>query len=310
MRIFGHIHHLILATAISMSLSSCFTGIESTPKITSSDVKREKITVRAEEEFLKDISREPLGKWEPGKRFYVTDNKINLIFGSDAPNATGLKGEYITFEGVRDIISVAGLPLGEFKFRLPNGSTALFRSNKSIDSWEKQGYVEIPFTIEEKVVGDVAERLNGRDYYILTSQWYDTNDQARKGRKFIKVRIDRVFPGTTEYPVRLAMTDENGEPFHLFLSVGSGLKASRDFSSLFSFSDPRQRYPLITDKVWTNIINGKVAQDMTQDECRLSLGQPDVIDRRPGYGYLYEIWGYENGVYLIFEDGLLKSFRK
>lgn len=293
-----------------MNLSSCFTGIESTPKITSSDVKREKITVKAEEEFLTDISRQPLSKWEVGKRFYVTDNKINLIFGSDAPNATGLKGEYITYEGVRDVISVAGLPLAEFKFRFPNGLTAYFRSSKSIEGWDKQGYVEIPFTVEENIIRDVAERLDGREYYILTSQWYDTNDQARKGRKFIKVKIDSVLPGSTEYPIRLAMIDENREPFHLFLSVGRGLGASRDFSSMFSFSDPRQRYPLITDKVWSNIINGRVSQDMTQAECRLSLGHPDVIDRRPGYGYLYEIWGYENGVYLIFEDGLLRSFRK
>lgn len=310
MRILRHILPNIIAIVVSIGVSSCFTGIESTPKITTTDVKRNKVTVKAEEEFLTDIVREPLESWDIGKRLYVTDNKINLIFGSEAPNATGLGGKYITYDGVRDIISVTGLPVAEFKFTFPEGRSAVFRSNKSIAEWGKQGYVEIPFTIEEKIIREVAERIEGREYYILTSQWYDQRDQARKGRKFIKVKIDSVLPGTTEYPVRLAMLDENGSPFHLFMSVGRGLKASRDFSSLMSFKDPRLKYPLITDKVWANIINGEVIQDMTQDECRLSLGQPDMIDRRPGYGYLYEIWSYENGVYLIFEDGLLRSFRR
>ncbi len=33
----------IAASVIMLSMSGCFTGIESTPKITASDVKREKL---------------------------------------------------------------------------------------------------------------------------------------------------------------------------------------------------------------------------------------------------------------------------
>lgn len=56
--------------------------------------------------------------------------------------------------------------------------------------------------------------------------------------------------------------------------------------------------------------NGTVTEDMTRDECRLSLGAPDNIDRRAGYSVLREVWSYENGRYLIFEDGLLRSYRQ
>lgn len=49
---------------------------------------------------------------------------------------------------------------------------------------------------------------------------------------------------------------------------------------------------------------------MTRDEARLALGAPANIDRRPGYSFMREIWTYENGIFLIFEDGLLKSFRQ
>lgn len=310
MSILKRITIYLTIVTLASGATSCFTGIESTPKITAADVKREKVTVSEEDEFLTDISRQPLNEWTQGKMFYVTDPRISLIFGGDSPDTSDLAGKYITYEGVRDIISVTGEPVAEFSFRFPDGAKATYRSNKSIDDWNKLGNVEVPFTIEEQLVTEVARRIEGNDYYIVTSQWYDTQNRARRGRKFVKVKVDKVLPGTTEYPVRLLMEDEDGKPFRLFMSVGRGLKAPRNFSSLLAFKDPHLKYPLITEETWKNIINGRVVRDMTQDECRLALGNPDAIDRRPGYGYLYEIWSYENGIYLIFEDGFLKSFRR
>ena len=49
---------------------------------------------------------------------------------------------------------------------------------------------------------------------------------------------------------------------------------------------------------------------MTRDECRLALGTPDSIDRATTVGNThFERWSYENGVYLLFEDGYLSKFR-
>ncbi len=86
-------------------------------------------------------------------------------------------------------------------------------------------------------------------------------------------------------------------------------KGSRDFASLFYFENPRNRYPNITDETWANIIRGKVALYMTREECRLALGSPATVDRRPGISTMRELWTYENGIYLIFDDGILQSFR-
>ncbi len=61
-----------------LSMSGCFTGIESTPKITASDVKREKVAVTEEDRYLDNVRHAPLDKWHEGKLFYVTDDKINL----------------------------------------------------------------------------------------------------------------------------------------------------------------------------------------------------------------------------------------
>ena len=60
-------------------MTSCFTGIESTPKITASDVKKQNIPVKEEDSFLSEIKPQPFSEWEKGKRFYVSDDKFSLL---------------------------------------------------------------------------------------------------------------------------------------------------------------------------------------------------------------------------------------
>jgi hypothetical protein len=74
--------------------------------------------------------------------------------------------------------------------------------------------------------------------------------------------------------------------------------------------NPRDSYPTITDAVWSNIMSGRVADGMTKDECRLALGSPKNVTEQFGYSAVREIWSYENGIFLIFEDSILRSFRQ
>ena len=115
--------------------------------------------------------------------------------------------------------------------------------------------------------------------------------------------------GNTIYPVRLLIDDGNGYRFQLFMSVGDSRKAPRSFASLLSETDPRLKYPDTPDAVWNNIINGRVAIDMTRDQCRLAIGSPAEVKRRTDNNYLIEIWTYENGHYLMFKDGILSAYR-
>jgi hypothetical protein len=62
--------------------------------------------------------------------------------------------------------------------------------------------------------------------------------------------------------------------------------------------------------VWQNITRSRVAQDMTREECRLALGSPNSVQRRNAITAIQELWLYENGIYLTFEDGILTSFRQ
>lgn len=300
----------IFFISLIASLSTgCFTGIESTPKITANDVKKEKVVVTAEQLYLDSIGNMPFSQWRVGKRFYVTDNKINLIFGATANPGDSLAGKVITYNGYATATDITGEQTTDIVFASPEGKEYVYRINASIEELNRRSSIDVPFTIEESLVAQTSQKLIGNKYYVITSVWYDFNDEIAYGRKFIPVKIVDVQPGNHVYPVKLTFEDSNDKKARLFLSVGNGYKSPRSFATLFSFTDPRLKYPEITDNVWNNIINGHVALDMTGDECRLSLGSPKEIDRRPGYSGVRELWVYENGTYLIFEDGLLREFR-
>ena len=302
---------LVIASALlPCAMTSCFTGIESTPKITASDVKKQNIPVKEEDSFLSEIKPQPFSEWEKGKRFYVSDDKFSLLTLPPASSAKELSGSVITYDSYTEISDISGNHILELTFFTEDGSSLSYRTGQTAAAIRKSDRLDIPFLVEMSVVDAVREKLEGKKYYIMTPSWYDTNRQAFQGRKFVPVTIKHVLPGNGVYSTILEMEDENGKPFILFLSVANDLKSLRGFSSLFSFTDPRKNFPQITDETWRNIINGKVAADMTRQECRLALGSPASVDRGVGYSSVREIWTYENGVYLIFEDNLLRSYRQ
>ena len=96
----------------------------------------------------------------------------------------------------------------------------------------------------------------------------------------------------------------------VYMSIGRSRAATRNFDTLFSFTDPRSSYPEIKDEVWELIIRSRVRSNMTRDEVRLALGSPASVERVPTYGGMIERWSYTDGVYLVFEDGFVTRFRQ
>lgn len=292
------------------ALTACFTGVESTPKIGISDIKRQNIVDSPEQHYMSDITHEKLDQWHPGKQLLITDHKLAMLLGPEAENGNDLKGTVLTFTGVKNVVSISGDSIASIMFTTQYGLPVKYQMDASIQEVGKRKIVDIPLTIELSIIDEVKQKMLGQTYYVVTRDWYDISNELKQGRRFVQVRIIDVKPGSSFYPVLLVLEDEKGELFHLFMSVGNDGKSPRDFASLFSLTDPRLRYPTITDEAWEHIINGTVKEDMTRDECRLALGSPDNIDRRVGYSVLREIWSYENGKYLIFEDGLLRTYRQ
>lgn len=91
----------MLAGSLSCSLSSCFTGIESTKKVSLSREDKKLIAPSPEEEFFKGVSPLPLAEWQPGKRFIAADNKTILIFSQHGlpaePDSARIGGKTLSF---------------------------------------------------------------------------------------------------------------------------------------------------------------------------------------------------------------------
>lgn len=305
--------NVILFLSAALLLQGCFTGVESTPRISASDVRRVETPPTPEDSFLRDVTSQPFAQWKPGKKFKVADNKIKLLFGATIPQGRDLAGTLLTFTGFNPTTSYTGDKVTDLYFvddEFP-ADTMVYRVNFSTnDLLSGKTPAEVPFTVELDLVSKAKDLLLGKKLYILTRNRRDGNDNIIPGRKFAAVTIDSVLAGNAVNPLKIVFTDDRGASACVFLASGEVSNSPRRFRNTFSFSDPRKRYPTISDQNWDLISEGKVAEGMTRDECRLALGNPATVDRRPGYSYLYERWGYENGIYLIFEDGLLKSFRR
>lgn len=296
-----------------LALSSCFTGVESTPKITYSDVKKEKIPVSKEQSFLSEAVPAPPAQWQPGKKFYVADPKISIVFTTaSSADINDLYGRDISFHSMYPVTSVTGEEITEIAFVTPDGGSLFYRDNMPYAELEKRSQLEIPFTIEESVISAVADKIKGQKYYVVTSLWYTPDgSKAVNGLRHVPVMIEDVLPGNAVYPVRVMFRNLIDErQFSMYMTVGNQRSATRNFHTLFAFDNPRSKYPQISDETWDMIIHSQIKTGMTRDECRLALGAPQTIGQRPAAAGMVEYWSYSDGVYLLFEDGYLSYYRR
>lgn len=303
-------------TLAASLMQGCFTGVESTPRITAKDIRKQKASETAEQQFLLDVNPERPLLWRPGKEFFVADNRIALIFTPDAADADSLPklaGKTLTLKSVGKARGITGEEEMEFTFTASGVSRPLaYRPGITSRQFDTIPRLDIPFAVDKDLVSEVAARMKGNTYYILTPRRLDSAGIQTSGLRYIPVRITDVTPGDANYPIRVAFTEaaDTSRQYSLLMTVGTGRTSTRNFHTLFAFTDPRLRYPQITDDVWALIQRSQIRQGMTPDECRLALGAPNEYLRIPTTGGMAERWSYDNGVYLFFEDGMLTRFRR
>lgn len=301
---------LLLAAAASLALTACFTGVESTPRITVPSSQGR--TVTAEDTFLAGVKGEPFAGWRQGKLFHITDERFKLLLGATAPSDS-MAGRDIAYAGVSTVPSPTGGSTAVLTFTAPwTDRLMAYDTGADTGALTRRGNVEVPFAIERSMVESARDILEGNTYYVLTPVWRDSADRlVAGGRKFVKVRIDSVLPGTTTAPLRLDFTDiADGRRASLFINPAVNARTPRTFANFFSLTDPRERYADITAAHWDLIVRGDIAEGMTRRECRLALGQPADIQRMTNYSVMRERWTYENGVWLLFEDDILTEHRR
>ena len=305
---------LAIAAALGVACPSCFTGIESTPRITGDDARRAGVVATAEQDFARQLASLPPSSWAPGKKWRVADDKISLIFSGTPQAGTGLAGSDITLVGRRDAPTVTGRDVVELIFNNYKGQPLAYRTDVPVDEWQSREAVAVPFAVDLDIVHRADSLMRGKTVYINTPLWYNSRRASAQGLRHIAVRVDSVVPGDENYPLLVAFTptefgDDAGQ-WYIFMTYGSAKSATRNFDRLFSFDNPRRRFPDIKDETWQLIIRSRVAPGMSRDEARLALGSPNGIDRGTSRGSMQmERWSYDNGAYLLFEDGMLVSYR-
>ena len=298
----------LLLVIICALCQSCFTGIESTPKISIDDSADKTATIITEEQkLLSHIQRQPFDKWQKGKEFVVTDNKISLIFNS---SPISLVGDTIKYCEYTTFTSVDGSTATQIFFTNSNCDTLSYIVNSSPQKLAANKSFEIPFTVQLDMINDVKEILLNNKYYIITPLAYDADDNNISQPKYIQVTINDVTTGNHLYPIKISYTNEFNKSANVYMTVGNEIQSTRNFETLFSLNNPRLKYPKITESHWNNIVNNMVTLGMTKEECRLSLGSPTSVERLPSYSGVIEFWKYSNGYQLTFEDGLLKNIKR
>lgn len=303
---------LLISAGAALALASCFTGIESTPRITAGEVRRQDAaTPTPEMRFLAGIGPEAPAQWQPGKRFHVADKRVSMLFGRTDGAADGLEGTDLLYAGMEQMPSLTGEGAADVLLTTFRGDTLRYRVDASPAQLRGRERLEIPFTIERAPVERADSLMRGHIYYISTPLWRRTDGRSRTGLRHVPVRVVRVQPGSDAvYPAAVVFvpTDSPADTAMVMMGLG-GPRSPRTFASLFAFGNPRDSYPHITDAVWHNIVHSRVEARMSRDECRLTLGAPERTEQIPTRAGIVERWSYGEGIYLIFEDGLLSSFR-
>ena len=300
----------LLCCLLPLLLSSCFTGVESTNKITLSRDDRRRSRPTAEESLLASISPDPLSQWQKGKKLLVADDKINILLESLPATPPLAEGDTLHFMNTRRKVAPDGsvLLMLVLENRGALYSLSTGRSPEVADSAFSSR--QIPLLIDLDMVEHADRLLRDRTVWIRTPLWQDKEGNTIRRRKFVPVTVSAVLPGDKAFPMRVAFRDENGEAAFVPMGFRNSGPDSRDFATLFFLADNRKRYSDISDANWQLIQQGLLAAGMTKEECKLSIGNPSDVNSGHDYSRTLEIWQYDDGSYLRFADGLLVDFRK
>lgn len=263
---------------------------------------------------MSEIIPQPLKEWQNGKKFIASDNKALLVvvpqegFVPYPPDS--IKGKILYFTGVESKMNVAGDLTVALRFA-DDIYTYSYNTGRDFDvAMESFRSDQIPMMIDEDLVSQARDLLTGKTFWTKTNLWYDENGNRINGRKYVAVKVLDVTPGDMIFPLRLKITDENNDISYLMMNLGSANNESRAFHNLFSLTDIRKHYPSIEPETWNLISRGEVKEGMTKDEVRLSLGNPSDLNSGHDYSQTLDIWLYENGRVLWFEDGRVVKIRQ
>lgn len=304
----------MVATVLCIFVTSCFTGVESTKKITMPDTG-EIAAQSPEDRFIESyFVQQGCDTWRIGKPFYYTDEKLSFVFRPEKPtfpDSISLKGKIFTYAG-----SIEESPFGgDDKVVLLfdcEGHKFRYETGKTREEIGRLKYTPlIPPFIDIDDLNMARSLLKDRVLYIKTPMWYNEKSEAIEGRKLIPVRVVDIRPGNNVLPVEVWFEDDKRKSSGSFHVIAFFVPLPIYHVRPLVFF-PRIRVCNIRKyrtMLGSQITLGKVKTGMTKAECKLSLGNPNEVKKIPTYSGLREQWIYNSGAYLFFVDDLLADYR-
>lgn len=299
--------------------------------VSTKEKTKKEVKISLEEQFVKDnFEYLFITDWYEGMRFmvpkkldYISDIKL-YQYKKGRNFSTGMKYEDYEYE-IFTVVKIEEREIYNNTFR----TVVVFENNnEKYESHQMLGSIEKLkssnsnlFTTINSLVSldevDIAKKLLlDSSLFIMTNFWLEDADNRYgynqvKGTKFSKVKIVNVGVGVSTNPVKLIFETEDGNQYYRNVSF-SGTNSKevymKNFSDIFSFSNPRLKYPNINDEIWQLIQQEKVKIGMSKDECELSWGKPNDINETIFENSISEQWVYEKN-YLYFENGVLKTIQ-
>lgn len=323
------LHILTLPTVCTLLCcisTGCFTGIESTRQIELSRQDRKLLEVSPEEQLFASVVGLPLDSWPEGFRFIVTDPRASRVYASFMAADSLQVGDSLHFLGITPVSRPDGKEYVRLLFAGPNNLRFSYDTGKESSASSEITSDKLPMLVNARMVAQADSLLCNREIWNRSSMAYTPDGERISVKKFSRFLVDSVTAGQGFFPLRLWATFNSDDivtphsvgshnsvgshPIFFYLDFSSSLAESRPPARVLSLSDPKLKYPAITDTVWQTIRKGMVMQGMTKDECRLSLGNPSDANTGHDYNSTIDLWQYPDGTFLRFIDGLLHSFRK
>jgi len=155
-------------------------------------------------------------------------------------------------------------------------------------------------------IDNARKLLIGKTFYVISR--LNTGFQHNN---YIPIIIKNVGIGTINDHVKIIYETTDKKQFEVNTTL-SGTNTSPifdRFQNIFSLENPKNKYPKINAEIWSIIQKGKVRSGMTKQECRLSWGEPESINKTSGKWGVHEQWVYSTSSYLYFENGKLTSIQ-
>ena len=166
-------------------------------------------------------------------------------------------------------------------------------------------------------IDTLKSNLVGKRIWLLSAMWLRDTEEGygayqKDGFKYYPAVVSQIGLGSADAPIRVVFKPDNQNEAYIDIYL-SGINQRNQlyglhFDKVFSFKDPKTKYPKISNENWSLIQSGKVKIGMNEEECKLSWGKPDTINSTTLEGLVSEQWVYGSS-FLYLTNGLLTSIQ-